>query len=62
MVLCHELTNIRGGAAGMVEELVRALKDKERASDIRKRLQLTLAHDAYISRILPEKAGPPARK
>ena len=45
-----------------MEELVRALKDKERASDIRKRLQLTLAHDAYISRILPEKAGPPARK
>ena len=62
MVLCHELTNIRGGAGNRVEELVRALKTKDRAADIRKRLQLTLAHDAYINRMIPDQVSASSKK
>ena len=61
MVVSHEFTNIRGGAVGLVEEMRNALRDKERAHDIRRRLQLTLAHDAYVGRILAEKSGPPGK-
>ena len=64
MVFCHELNNIRDGATAneQIEELLRAMKTKERVSDIRKRLQLTLVHDAKINKILPEKVYKQVKK
>ena len=54
LILIHELTNAFGDPVHRVKGMIVALRDRDNASLVRMRLQLTLACDAFAGRLLPD--------